>query len=67
MTIPKDIPFSQASWPAFIHIFENFQNYKKYSEPASHIKSPSRRVIFNDIVEVRNMSKYEDYHEFLTK
>ena len=67
LTVPKNIPFLQASWPAFIHIFENFQNYKKYSEPSLHIKSPFKRVIFNDIVQVRNMSKYEDYYEFLTK
>ena len=62
MTIPKNIPFSQVSWPAFIHIFENFHNYKKYSEPP-----PSKRVFFNEIVQVRNMSKCEDYYEFLTK
>ena len=67
MTIPKNIAFSQASWPAFIHIFENFHQYKKYSEPLSDPKSPFKRVIFNEIIQVRNMSKCEDYHEFLTK
>ena len=67
ITIPKDIEFLTAVRPAFLHIFENLHNYENYSTLLTKPKSFKKRVIFNEIVQVRNMSKCEDYYECLTK
>ena len=64
---PKDIEFSTAVRPAFLHIFENLHNYKNYPTLLTKPKSFQKRVTFNEIVQVRNMSKCEDYYECLTK
>ena len=66
LTIPKDIEFSRASRPAFLHIFENLHNYHNYSDLPNTSKLSQKKVTFNEIVQVRNMLKCEDYYECLT-
>lgn len=64
VTILKDLDFSVASRPAFLHIFENFQNYKNYTQtpkpqtPDSSTSQPvtRRKVTFHELVKVRHMS-----------
>lgn len=75
VTILKDLDFSIASRPAFLHIFENFQNYKTYTQipkiqtTDSSIAGPvikRKNVTFNELVKVRHMSTHlYEYGVFL--
>ena len=60
LTIPRHIEFQKASKPAFMHIFENFQEYKNYTKPSMNIKR-EKRVTFNETVKVREFVQVDNY------
>ena len=60
LTIPRNIEFQKASKPAFMHIFENFQEYIKYTKPSMNIER-KKAVTFDEIVKVREFVQIHNY------
>lgn len=66
LTIPRYMEFQKASKPAFMHILENFQEYKTYAKPSMNIQK-EKTVTFDEIVNVREFVQVDshDYCNYL--